>query len=148
MAEILKISETEVKIGTDDGKVATVPIASVGYANPREGDKVTLYKDGNSYIVKKAAAPASDVFQSNPDGGKSINKHIFVWVGTFFLGGFGVDRFLRGQIGLGVCKLLFGWVTLGIWSLVDWIIALTKAYGQAYGNVENITFDKTGAYTK
>ena len=29
MAEILKISETEVKIGTDDGKVVTVKTASL-----------------------------------------------------------------------------------------------------------------------
>ena len=73
---------------------------------------------------------------------------MFVWVGTFLVGGLGVDRFLRGQIGLGVCKLLFSWLTLGIWELVDWIIAMIKAYGYDYGDVENITFDKNGHYTK
>lgn len=70
------------------------------------------------------------------------------WLGTFLLGGLGVDRFLRGQIGLGICKLLFNWMTLGIWELVDWIVTLTKAYGAAYGNVENITFDSKGNYTR
>ena len=63
-------------------------------------------------------------------------------------GGFGVDRFLRGQIGSGICKLLFNWLTLGIWSLVDWLIALVKAYGSAYNNVEDVTFDSAGDYTK
>ena len=148
MAEILKIEGDKVKIGTDDSKVVTVPIAAIGYANPREGDQIKLYKDGNTYIIKKVAAPGSDLFQNEPDGSKSINKHIFVWIGTFFFGGFGVDRFLRGQVGTGICKLLFGWLTLGIWPLLDWIIALTKAYGAAYGNVENITFDAAGNYTK
>jgi hypothetical protein len=31
---------------------------------------------------------------------------------------------MRGQIGLGILKLLIDWV--GIWGLVDFIIALTK----------------------
>jgi len=57
---------------------------------------------------------------------KRINKHFFVWVGTFLLGWFGVDRFLRGQILFGVLKLLIDW--FAIWALIDWIIALTK-YG-------------------
>ena len=79
---------------------------------------------------------------------RKINKHLFVWVGNFLFGGFGVDRFLRGQIGLGIVKLLFGWLTLGIWYLVDWIVSITKAYGDAYGNTEDITFDKNGNYTR
>lgn len=148
MAEILKINEKEVKIGTDDGKVATVPIASIAYPDPQEGDKVNVYKDGSSYIVKKVPTTMDGIYQTESNGNKSINKHIFVWVGTFIAGGFGVDRFLRGQIGLGICKLLFGWLTLGIWELVDWIVALTKAYGSAYGSEENITFDAEGHYTK
>ena len=79
---------------------------------------------------------------------KKINKHVFVWVGAFLFGNLGVDRFLRGQIGLGLVKLFFGWLTLGIWPLVDWIISLSKAYGNAYGNVEDLTFDAQGNYIK
>ena len=55
---------------------------------------------------------------------KRINKHFFVWVGTFLFGYIGVDRFLRGQIGFGILKLLLDW--FGIWALIDFIIALTK----------------------
>ncbi len=46
---------------------------------------------------------------------------------------------MRGQIGVGICKLLFNGFTLGIWSLVDWIIAMVKAYS-TYNDTEDITF--------
>ena len=148
MVEILKISEKEVKIGTDDGKVVTVPIGSINYDDPEEGDKVKLFKDGKEYIVARASSTMDDIIGTDAKGNRRINKHVFVWVGTFLLGNIGLDRFLRGQIGVGICKILFGWLTLGIWYLVDWIIAMTKAYGSSYGNVEEITFDKNGNYTK
>ena len=148
MAEILKINEKEVKIGTDDGKVVTVPIGSINYDDPEEGDKVKLFKDGKEYIVARASSTMDDIIGTDAKGNRRINKHVFVWVGTFLLGNIGLDRFLRGQIGVGICKILFGWLTLGIWYLVDWIIAMTKAYGSSYGNVEEITFDKNGNYTK
>lgn len=49
---------------------------------------------------------------------KTINKHVFVWVFTFLIGGLGVDRFVRGQIGLGVLKLVTAG-GCGIWAFVD-----------------------------
>ena len=76
---------------------------------------------------------------------KRINKHVFVWVFTFLIGGLGVDRFVRGQIGLGVLKLLTGG-GCGIRALVDWIIALIKAYGSAYAGSEEFVFEN-GKYT-
>lgn len=46
---------------------------------------------------------------------------------SIFLGGFGIDRFYLGHIGLGVAKLLLSWATFGIWWLVDVIlIAIRK----------------------
>ena len=71
---------------------------------------------------------------------KTMDKNVFTWVFCFLLGGFGVDRFVRGQVGTGIAKLLLGWATLGIWPLVDWIIALTKAYGSAFKNDKDFTF--------
>lgn len=79
---------------------------------------------------------------------RSIDKNVFVWVFAFLLGGFGADRFVRGQIGLGVLKLLFGWCSCGIWALIDWIIAMTKAYGSSYGNSTTVDFDEKGKYTR
>lgn len=77
---------------------------------------------------------------------KKINKHIFVWLGNFLFGYLGVDRFMRGQVGLGVAKLLLNWLTLGLWCLIDWIISVVKAYS-TYSDVEEITFID-GKYSK
>ena len=38
---------------------------------------------------------------------------------SVFFGVFGVDRFYKGDFVLGVLKLLLGWLTFGIWWLLD-----------------------------
>jgi TM2 domain-containing membrane protein YozV len=51
---------------------------------------------------------------------------------SFFLGGFGIDRFYLGYTGLGVAKLL----TLGgcgVWALIDFILILTGSVKDAEG---------------
>ena len=75
-----------------------------------------------------------------------INKHLYVWVFNFLFGHFGIDRFVRGQIGMGIFKLLFNWITFGIWGLINWIISLVKAYG-TYSDTQDITFI-AGKYSK
>lgn len=82
---------------------------------------------------------------NNMDTIKQYDKHIYAWVFCFLLGGYGVDRFLRGQIPLGVIKLLTAG-GLGVWALVDFIIAATKVYGMMYSTVDKVSFDKNGNY--
>lgn len=151
MAQILTVDNDLIRVGDDDGQVITVPITAVNYANPKVGDKVKIFHDGDKVIIAwdgpSAAAPAASVGAGT---GKNItiNKHLFVWLGTFLFGSLGVDRFMRGQIGLGIAKLLLctlGWMIIvggfagWIWSIVDFIVALTKAYG-TFSSTENLTF--------
>ncbi|WP_022770425.1 TM2 domain-containing protein [Butyrivibrio sp. NC2007] len=144
MAEILKIEQTSAKIGTDDGRVINIPIGYFGYPNPRVGDIVSIYKDGNGYIVTKQGGNVA--YATNYP--KSINKHVYVWVCSFIFGYLGVDRFVRGQIFLGIMKLLFNWATCGIWWLVDWIIGMVKAYGSAFGSEDNLGFNTNGSFVR
>lgn len=77
---------------------------------------------------------------------KRFNKHVFVWVFAWLLGALGIDRFMRGQVLFGILKL----ITVGgcgIWALVDWIIAMVKAYGSSFGSEEELVFID-GAYAK
>lgn len=46
---------------------------------------------------------------------------------SIFLGGLGADRFYIGDTGLGVAKLLFGWITFGIWPFIDIFLTYKKA---------------------
>jgi TM2 domain-containing protein/uncharacterized protein DUF2510 len=51
----------------------------------------------------------------------------------FFLGGIGIHRFYLGNIGMAVAMLFLGWLTLGIWPLIDWIIVLVGSAHDGQG---------------
>lgn len=164
MHKILMINEEKVALGDENNNLVTVPRTAISYENPAVGDSVDLFQNDSVSIVVKAEESASaqtDLAAAQNESAKvnapvnvtvnapqtsayvaqekKINKHVFAWVGAFLFGGLGVDRFMRGQVGLGILKIitLGGW---GFWALVDWIIALTKVYGNAFSDDEMVTF--------
>ena len=77
---------------------------------------------------------------------RRCNKHIFTWIFNFVLGIYGVDRFARGQIGLGLLKLMtFG--GFGLWYLADVLVAILESYAGPYRDQEDLEFDQFGRYT-
>ncbi|MBQ7373713.1 MAG: TM2 domain-containing protein [Clostridia bacterium] len=56
---------------------------------------------------------------------------------SLFLGGFGVDRFVLGDTGMGVLKLLTGGLC-GILTIVDWFSVQKKAKEINFTNVMNL----------
>jgi TM2 domain len=124
--------------------VMTNPAPPGWYADPRD-PTVEHYWNGTAYHGSRTVA-APSVAPPAPQPSQPVNVYVSVPQGAampayevgispksrtvasilgFLLGGLGVDRFYLGNIGMGVAKLLLGWLTLGIWPLIDWIIILS-----------------------
>lgn len=142
MSEILAVNDTTVKIGNDDGSVNDIPLGMIQFANPKAGDQVRVYKEGDTIFVRRVESTPTN--ESDTSDRRKVNKIAYILI-TFFLGGLGVHRFMRGQVGLGILMLLLGWLTFGIWWLVDFIISLTKL--SAYPG-EDYIFTSDGRFVK
>lgn len=55
-----------------------------------------------------------------------VKSHAAAILLSFFFGILGVDRFYLGHIGMGFAKLLVGWMTFGVWPLIDFILIILK----------------------
>lgn len=144
MGEILEIINSQVKIGEDGGKVLALPIDAIRYPNPGVGDQVKIYRDGDEAYVVQVNSQGSSTDHDSA-GSRRVNKILYVLLTTFFAP-FGVQRFIRGQVGLGLFMLLVGWwITLGVWPLVDFIISLVKL--SSYPG-DDYVFDSNGRWVK
>ncbi len=58
---------------------------------------------------------------------------------SLFLGSLGVDRFMLGQTGLGVAKLLTCG-GMGIWTIIDWFTVMGRTREMNYQKFTQVAF--------
>lgn len=56
---------------------------------------------------------------------------------SIFLGGYGIDRFYIGHIGLGVGKLLTCG-GFGLWAIIDWFLILGATRNENFKKLEHL----------
>ena len=91
-------------------------------------DKIVFLKDRLKNIDDDKFALISSVDLKDP---------VTILLLSLFLGGFGVDRFMLGDTGMGVLKLLTGGLC-GILTIVDWFGAQKKAKELNFTNIMNL----------
>ena len=85
----------------------------------------------NCGVRNRAAPPPGPVIPENA----SEKDWLTALLLCIFLGGLGVHRFYLGRIASGICMILFGWLTFGIWWLVDLILVACGRFKDAEGKL-------------
>jgi TM2 domain-containing membrane protein YozV len=152
MNEILKIEESSVLIGLENGSVKEVSKTDLDF-QPQVGDKVNLYTSKNELFVRKVENfnYLEEVYNSIDNqeeyilakddlgiydldeylyhevpGKALVNKWIYS-VLAILVGGFGVHKFYAKKIGKGILYFLFFWTGVPfIIGIIEGVTAIKK----------------------
>lgn len=154
-----KISIPEIRDYDDGYAVAEAPYEAESEA-PADDEAASIDVDIDNMVWEVETEPAESdsenyqeaYYDGRPDEfeqvpyARKVNKHLFTWVFNVVCGMYGVDRMIRGQVGLGIVKLLTAG-GLGFWYLADAGIAIYKSYMAPDANdQEDLHFDRWGRY--
>ena len=146
---VAQVPEKEIKYDVDlenniEFEVETEP-APEPYEETITEEVTEEYTYGPSYGPTYNRGYGYNRYNRGRTAYRKCNKHIFTWIFSFVLGIYGVDRFARGQIGLGMLKLLtFG--GFGMWYVADVIVAVLESYAGPFRDQEDLEFDQFGRY--
>jgi TM2 domain-containing membrane protein YozV len=97
-----------------------------------DAQKVDMYLMSNAKFFESRQIPMIQEMLLNADDSKmfniqtvSLQDPTMMLILSILLGHLGVDRFLLGETGLGLAKLLTCG-GLGVWTVVDWFLIMGK----------------------
>ncbi|MDQ0428511.1 TM2 domain-containing membrane protein YozV [Planomicrobium stackebrandtii] len=73
----------------------------------------------NSSIQSKQGLTSEQLLIIQQEMETKSKKPLVAYLLWFFLGTLGAHRFYLGNTGMAICMILFGWLTLFIWPLID-----------------------------
>lgn len=92
--------------------------------------KISMYLMTNSDKLPAESIPYITERMTNADEnqemmilGTSLNNPIMMLIVSIFVGSLGIDRFIIGDIGLGIGKLITCG-GFGVWTIVDWFLIM------------------------
>lgn len=104
MYKIIKIADDIVFVGNGkEGNFTEIPLTSFGF-DPKVGDYVEFYKNGEEYIVSKID-PIAQFTGNGGVKGQSHKSKVTAAVLAFF-GAFGFYEFYIGNVGKGLLRIL------------------------------------------
>jgi len=107
--------------------------------NTPAGSGLRIAHTAPASVAPRSPQPARAAGRTPVPSNPENNAWLVTWLLSFFLGGFGVDRFYNGRTGLGIGKLLSTILTGGaiglIWAWIDIILLLAGKYRDARGNL-------------
>ncbi len=89
----------------------------------------------NAEICPKCGCRQMSPRYSVYDANASERSRLTALLLCIFLGIFGIHRFYCGRIGSGIAMIFLGWLTLGIWPLIDLILIATGSFKDGEGKL-------------
>ncbi len=90
----------------------------------------------DSYMAVRNALATADDEKADKILSTSFHSPGLIALTSIFLGWLAIDRFVLNDLGIGLAKLLLGWLTLGIWQFLDIFCCYKKAKSR---NLQKIT---------
>lgn len=97
-----------------------------------ESNKVDMYLLANAKFFQAESIPLVRSLLENADESKfyhlqalGLKDPTTLLIVSLFAGNLGIDRFMLGETGLGVAKLLTCG-GLGIWTIIDWFTVMDR----------------------